>query len=718
MSHYSLKAMLILILLFFFSDCANATELKRGMKMVQADVPGIGLNLGAWGSWGADQLMHNVIKNPGFEPVRDRTLVVISDIQGDRVLDDTGWLKRAPNFWSGGSYYVLTGVASGKQGRVLTSGQTDKEKPDGFLLSPFPTGLGVGDCIMLETEILQPGIPMWWSHGRIVSTEISEREPGLPKNQVARLHAQMTPVQLISYLDTIFERGGKLLPVNGKWHFSVWVKRKSKNASLKVKFQRQRSRPFLDVQIDPESEWKKFEFEFSAQDNGPKGSLELIFSVEHGEVLLDDVQLSPLAESKTGFDAEVVRLLRALKPGYLRDWQGQLGDSFANRVAPVFERKPTRYRPGDSETLFLYGLDEFMRLCAEIGAQPWVTGSGLWRDDEWEALAHYLRKARQQWGFKEVLVEFGNENWNTIFRPGGYTNQNDLIQRSNRAFAILREKSGNPEWLKTVLGAQYVNAGNWQLLALKSKYASHITVAPYFLYKLDTDNLAEAENALFRENEQLLIKNISTLAAGKHVNVYEVNFHTTSGTASADTKNQVLTNAASGVALAKRLMQTTLSGVREQAVYSLSGLDTYDDQRRLIKLFGITSVLRPATLRPTGQALLLLNRMMVGDIYPVSCESSSDDCSYLTGIWSVHKGQPGVALASSSAKTIHAEIQLPCQGQAELLLLNGSQLQSGENNENSEQRGKDALTVRVSAFPCGKKQLTIPAYSLLVISSK
>lgn len=50
-------------------------QLKFPNSPTQRDVPRIGLNMGGWTFYGAEQIMSNVLKNPGFEGRIDRIVL-------------------------------------------------------------------------------------------------------------------------------------------------------------------------------------------------------------------------------------------------------------------------------------------------------------------------------------------------------------------------------------------------------------------------------------------------------------------------------------------------------------------------------------------------------------------------------------------------------------------------------------------------------------------
>jgi hypothetical protein len=213
-----------------------------------------------------------------------------------------------------------------------------------------------------------------------------------------------------------------------------------------VTFGRIGSAPFVDRTIEPSSEWQLTSIEFAGRDNqAPPATLELRFSASGtppARVLLDDVDLRAATSAATAFRSEVIAALRALHPGYLRDWQGQLGDTLINRLAPDFGRHPSRYRPGN-ETQFAYSLPDFLDLCARVGARPWVVVPPTFSDAELVGLGKFLAAENGSRRFDRIAVEFGNENWNGIFRPAAIPNPETYGGVADRAFRLIREGAGN-----------------------------------------------------------------------------------------------------------------------------------------------------------------------------------------------------------------------------------------------------------------------------------
>ena len=674
------------------------------------ELPRYGLNLGGSGTWGAEQLRANVLANPGFEPVVDRAIVNVAHVDAFSFSDDTDWLSRSEGFWSGARYDVRSGPAAGQSGKILVSKRSRGNGSDEFAVDLPTTGLRNGDVVSLTRDRDTGVAPHWWK-GKGMVAGSSEIPPGSSGVQSLRLIAAPgRPAEILHYLDNIGERAGKLLPVKGKWKLGFWARRVGAHASLQVRFDRERRAAFLAQQIVPEGQWKYYQFEFAADDTGPAGVLTFGLTAHEGEILIDEIYLGEADAGPGGFRRAAVETLQSLRPGYLRDWQGQLGDTLDNRLSGEFAHRPARYRPGNNESQFHYSLPDFLSLCAAVKAQPWVIAPTTLSDEEWRRFGAYLSAAADQFGFTEISVEFGNENWNSIFRPAGIPDAAALSAVADRGFRLLREGAGNDKRLRTIINAQFVNPHSSAQLAKLSRLADSISVAPYFMYQLDAGSSAEeALKLAFSEDASLLIKEAAEAAKlGKRLSVYEVNFHTTLGTASSAQRNRITTSGAAGTALARRLLQGSLAGVREQAVYSFAGFDSYlGGSRELVRLWGITRDLSvPNRLRPTGLALTMLNGVAGGMPHGVDC--TGGPCSALTSL--AFADGRNIVIASASADTLSVSVACPPGRGYRMKLLDGS-----DPSRNNEQLPQVAVAERNLECPGKQLRIDLPPYSLLTL---
>lgn len=599
------------------------------------ELPRIGVNLGGRTVWGAEQLMRNVLRNPGLEAVQDGTLIVVGRADAHGVEDDTPWTARTPGFWAGARFEVLSGQAAGQQGRVLDNHRSTAALPDRLALQPMPAGLQRGDVLVLQGSQDHTPAPLWWTQGAVLASV--DTRPGSPGQRSLRLLGTPgQPASLFHHLDSIGARAGKLLPVRGSWRLTLWARAGSAGARLHLRFGRQGRAAWVDRQLTLGPAWQAIELPFDGREDsisGPAGPLMLSVTADQGEVVVDDLFMGPQGDTPGGFRDELVQTLRALRPGYLRDWQGQLADTAANREAEPFARRPTRYRAGGHEVQYAYSLPEFLALAAAVGARPWVVLPATSTPQEAQAFGQALRRGWQRHGFDEIVVEHGNEHWNAVFRPAGIADTATLAAVADRAFLALREGAGPEPPLHRVLGAQYVNPAAAQRLARLSAHSEGVAVAPYLHHRQDAADSTEAalDRALHESAEPLRQALAGAGLRGKSVDVYEVNFHTTGGTATAAQRDAVLASPAAGTALLRRLMQAAALGVRRQAVYRLAGYDSYTDSRELVLLFGITRDLATAAnWRPTGQALQALNSAVGGPAHAAACAGAA--CGEVTAL--------------------------------------------------------------------------------------
>jgi hypothetical protein len=604
-------------------------------------------------------------------------------------------------------------MAAGRGGRVADS----RKRADGFaeiLLDATADGLAAGDVVVLTRDTDLQAAPGWWQgKGSRIAKSTDDVRPGSPGRQSVRLLASPgQTAELLHYFDNIADRAGKLLPVRGKWKLEFWARAASPGARLQVHFDRNGHEVFLDAKVSLENIWQRHVFEFEGRDDGPPGVLTLGITASDGEVLIDDAYLGEADAGAGGFRRVAVDTLKTLRPGFLRDWQGQLGDTLDNRLAVGQGHRPVRYRPGEHEAQNHYGLADFFALCAEVGAQPWVVAPTTLDDDEWRRFGAWLREAADRHRFDTVMLEFGNENWNAIFRPGGIPDAATHAAVADRAFRLLREGSRKDPRIVTVANAQFVNPDSPREVGARSTEAARVAVAPYFLYRLDAGaTLPAAQRAAFEESGELIRREAQAAREqGKRLAVYEENFHTTLGTADAVTRNAIVAGAASGAALARRLLQGTLAGIREQAVYSFAGFDNYlQEGKGLVRLWGVTRDLAYADrLRPTGLALAMLNRVAGGAAQAVRC--SGTRCDDLTAV--SFDGGRRFAVVSGRAEAV--SVLVPCpQDALRLDLLDGSN--PALNNENDIQVATKTLVI---ACRDGQAFFSLPAYSLATLGVK
>jgi hypothetical protein len=214
--------------------------------------------------------------------------------------------------------------------------------------------------------------------------------------------------------------------------------------------------------------------------------------------------------------------------------------------------------------------------------------------------------------------------------------------------------------LHRVIGTQFVDGAAAGRMATLSRHSEGVAVAPYFHFRQDRGEAADAalDRALHEEARPLHEAIAGTAAQGRSLDVYEVNFHTTTGRASGVERDAVLTAPAAGAALMRRLLQAAGAGVRRQAVYTLAGYDTFvsGEPRQLAQLFGITRDLATAGhWRPTGEALAALNQVVGGAANTALCSGSA--CAEITAV--AFGSGSRWAIVSAAAQPL--QVSWPCK---------------------------------------------------------
>jgi hypothetical protein len=702
------------ITLFCFRGPAAEGVVKIEPEIAVSGVRPFGINLGFRSSWGAEQLMSNVVMNPGFEGIVDRGLIAAVPLDRYRFLDNSQWNGRSDDFWVGAEYQVRTGHAAGFTGKIVGSRKSGAQGlPEFSSDSPLPA-LEPGDRISL-TKITDDRLPtQWWipadSAGQVGISR--EPRPGSAGLRSLQLRPQLNAsAEIHSYLDTIGGRAGALLPIIGKWRLAFWTRARS-SASLSVKFGRNGGHTWVDRTIAVPPRWQRMVIDFDGGEDGSRGVLDLCFRAS-GELLLDDVELGSSRFPPAAFRHEVVETLVALHPAYLRDWQGQLGDTLGNRLAPEGARRASRYRPGgDEATDFGYSLPEFLDLCREVHANPWIVAPTTFTDAEWAGLGRFLKARSGDDRFTEILVEFGNENWNSLFSAAGIAEPDAHADAAARGFRALGDASGDLP-IKAVVNAQYANPDAVAQLSTRLCFPAMIAVAPYFLRSLPaTQTSANRLSALFGGDGETLQKIASAMhGPQQELGVYEINLHTTEGDASGADRAPIIAGAASGSALAIHLLDGLALGIRRQCVYVLSGFDfKLPDPLGYTPLWGVARDLGPTRrLRPTGLALAMLNKAVAGDLY--KCRIPFRDLTVAP--FRTRSGW-SVAIASAAARPRDVRIEFPDIHDVplpsrRLTLRASSPLATNEESE--------LVTIASDSIAAAGRVITthLPAYGLAVL---
>ena len=406
---------------------------------------------------------------------------------------------------------------------------------------------------------------------------------------------------------------------------------------------------FVNQTVSLSSAWSTYTVDFAATESGTsRGSCQLVFSaINSSAVLLDDVSLLQVngdPANPTAFRDPVVSALKQFRPGILRYWVEDLGDSLDNEIAPPFARQRANYSSRDLvHQDLLYGLHEFLELCDLLDAEPWYIVPTTFSAQEMTNLLEYLggpvsatygakRAARGRsapWTdtFSTIHLEFGNEAWNNADYYGAtISNPQSYGARGSELFGLAK---ASPYYsaakYELVLGSQAALPARSAAIHGASANHDSLAVAPYFGGNIDSFSTnEELFGPLFAEPELVsqtgymrqTLNNMQASGRPVPLSVYEVNLHTTNGSISQTALDSFTPSVGAGIAVADHmLMMLRDLGIRNQCLHSLTVLAFARTDGKYVLLWsvvrdmGVTNRKRPQFL-----AVKLANETAAGDL--------------------------------------------------------------------------------------------------------
>lgn len=738
-----MKYITLLAVLFFTASSlkSNATDPIHCIVNYDPAVPDterIGVNLTYWTTWGADQYMKNILMNPGFEGQINRIVVIVNEANASSFSDGPG-LGQADGYWNGASYEVRSGQSAGTSGTINHSLMQGTDNLPQYFTNGTTPPLQVNDVVVL-TKVTNPNpVGQWWINDKVTvaNTSPAPNSPG-PYYIVMQPVDSNNPAETIFYIDAINDRAGNLLKVEGPWRLSFWIRGVGPNVALRTEFQRiNGSTPFFVNYVTPTSQWQQIVYDFTPQDTPEPGILKLWLLAEmpNTTVHIDNIFLGPIQADNptTKWRTDVIDMLKAMQPSYLRDWQGQLGDTLQNRLNVDFGRLSWNERlyGGDGSLSFGYSIPDVFELCQQVKSKPWIIIPTTLTDSELDAFGTFLSQNADTTKFSDIILEFGNENWNWIFRSEGIPIPSAHGPVADRAFERILTTAGPNVHIRRFINGQFYNP--WLALEFAqtaSQYDS-IGVAPYFLMSMDAGMTNEQILEEMFKNDNQIYKQINEGLAplDKKLAVYEVNMHTLDGNATVAERNPYVAGAVGGTALAKRLIDGMFNHASPQSVFCLAGFDTsYYTFSGFLKLWGITRDVSPTKrIRPTGLALTLMNQVIAGSLHEinptadVSPETGEEieipvEAKNLTlaAFRSVHHW--GAAAVNANPIPLTIEIEFPEDSRSVPTLASRLSYNSYlDTNEDSE-----LVTVTTEPVPSPYNRTiryTIPAYGLVVFKT-
>jgi alpha-L-arabinofuranosidase len=613
LSHYFLSLLSIGVALVFATSSVaqtTATNIQITSAVQQSSVKRLGINLGDQTYWDSGQMLKNLVfKNPGFEAGKYRSIMICQTVTANSCVDDNQYSPQATDFWTGGTYSLLSGKSVGMSGKIVSSTKNPTKCAGCGQIIQFDQNVNaaVGDYFVLMQSFPGAGDAGWWdsvSGGGTISSENTDLSPNTPGKQAVAMNASGSgqSATLTQYFDN--EAGLSFIQLNGT--FEVTFRAKGIGGTNKLSVSAARLMPsgvenFLNQSLTLTNAWQDYKLTFTANETGSaSGTVQLVFNAKGASVELDDVSLDQTnssASNPTVFRDDVVNALKELNPGTLRMMAAgaALGSDLPNQLQVPFARYREGYSTGStSQASIAYGIHEFLQLCETVNADPWITiptattpaemtafiqyltGTG---SDQWSAL-RISRGQSQPWTtvFNKIHIEFGNETWNGSFR-GESMNYNAYPQLANKIFGAARATAGfKASSFDLVLDGMSASPGYNAILLKTSNQHDSIDIAPYLLFSANNEaqslmfGALLAEPELFESASGQVGMNVTTAAAAPtptYLNVYETNLGTMIGNITQPQLNALAPSIGAGLAHTEHMLLMMRLGVRYQNAFAL-----------------------------------------------------------------------------------------------------------------------------------------------------
>lgn len=655
---------------------ASMTDVTLGTAVRLANVKRLGLNIGSHDRWGAAKLLNNQLPNPGFEPGIFGTVWLAnpSSTQSQFVARDwnPGNGSHGPGFWDGAEFEIVHGAAAGTSGVVQSFTHTAGNYV--FALgSSGSTALADRD-VMFTRRTFAGAFGM---NGAVGTADANNPYSGAQSLRLA-------PGNTFAYaMDTSWRDGDqsshKLLVVEGQWRVRLKARAANTGDQVRVRYRRDGGSPFNPVFLDRTftlaSGWAPLQENatiaagadqtpepWPANTYRPALLFEVVVPASNvGPIWIDEVELYRVDEATnpTVFCDRFVERLIACRPGVLRWWDDQLGNSLENMTRSWPERATSGFRPNEAVPgAWNHGVSDFLRLCQHVGAEPWIVMPPTATAADLLGFIEYLagtsgpfaqRRVNQgqtaPWTnvFDRLHLEWGNELWGTgapgdPFAGASVNGGVRLGRLADRAFAIAKSSpwyAANAARFDFIIGGQAGYSGRQQEIEASADDHDSTALAPYFGTLNSFASEAEMYGPLFagpffqslHPGGRMLQSRafLQNGGNGTEMAIYEINYHTTDiiPGLSQTLRNQFVAGASGAIALPlTMLVYMTELGARTQCAFLALGYSHRFDgsggwppqQHQFVQVWGMLRDLYHYDVRrPTWLGLELANQAIFGD---------------------------------------------------------------------------------------------------------
>ncbi len=657
-SRHFLRVLVSLALLVLQLPAQTTTNIDISSTVVQPTVKRLGINLGDQTYWDSGQMLKNLtFRNPGFEGETFNVIIRCGKGSATTCQDENEFSSWPAGFYNGASFEFIYGSSKGRTGTVTTSTAPDPTTSgSGVILNLSNSGAAVsnGDYVIVKQTIPGNAQAGWWtslSAGATLATELADLPPGTDGKQALKVNASgtSTTASVTSYFDSL--TGYTFVQLQGAYRASFKAKGLGGANTLTVNVSRvgATSTSTYGTQTFPLTNgWQTYNMDFTASEKGAIGTVQLTFSTQNTNLLLDDatlVQTDGLTSNTTVFRDPVVSALQTLSPGIIR-YMGSgtaIGAGLDNLIAPPFGRVRAGYSAWSNlQEDVPYGLQEFLELCDSVKAEPWFVVPLSFSPKEMANLVEYLagpssspygakraargRSATWTSAFSSIHLEFGNEAWNSTFKGASIEYSQPYGQRANDVFSAARASSWYiPSQFDLIVGGQAVSSGrNGEILSYSTQHDT-LTVAPYLGYNIDSYSTNEnLFGPTFAEPQQVdtagyMLDNYNVAKAATRatrLSVYEVNLHTTGGAITQAALDSFTPSTGAGIAVAGHmLLMLRQLGVTDQTMFALPQLSFNRGDGKSARLWGsVVDMGVTNRRRPQFLAAQLANQALSGSM--------------------------------------------------------------------------------------------------------
>lgn len=635
----------------------------------------LGINIGQNAYYGDQEIVAEPFAHGGFAKGRQVRIIQVKASTANKVtdaaFDATRPYTTCPESFAGGVYCIATGVRAGETGTIAQH-NTDKGV---FVLQHSGSPLAEGDVI--------------WLRGPWVARASPEPKQGSQPLGLGRFHIEAAHGAEVDLVDAEANPRDQYLRVrlpgessaggvshgvaaapNTDYRVRVRARCDASAANLNVTLRNlgiPGGQPGNILRMSGKDgstigpDWR--DFVFDARTLGDPRICDL-FSVvivtatapqaqRQVTVLFDSVHFENLSiRSDCRFGSRLLHRIREARCGVLRFYGiaglASLVDDITARSAAestwTFSSSPTGYAFQTTGAV----VDNWMQLCLETGAVPWIVVGNTNTPGDWRRLISYLaapadfdedsrRRAAHGFAapwtdrFGKIYLEIGNEWWNRVFWPFIVPSAEKYGELCN---TIIRAVRSHPHFrddkIDIVAGGWAINAHRWNnILDRTAQGHEVISIAPYLIHELDDISTIEAKyGALFADVDSYArsagpscLNALSQTGKGTRVAVYELNTHLTSPKVPPAVSSEMCTSVAAGVAVLDQAM-SCMSRLRADPINYFTYLQRAfgrGDQERL-GLWGNLVRTRSGEHRPrpVWLGLQLANRFLIeGDMVAV-----------------------------------------------------------------------------------------------------